>query len=92
MESWVGLGRKESHTKIQISAEPGSNQEPSSLRVEILLTVPTMAAQGLVLKLFSQQLLVLKGSISQQQTNFNGKMADSFWADQSCSAMWLTAV
>ena len=44
MESWVGLGGKEGHTKIQILAEPGLNRGPSRWRAEILSTAPTMPA------------------------------------------------
>ena len=36
MESWVGLGYKEGHTIIQISAEPGLNWGPCGQKAEIL--------------------------------------------------------
>ena len=46
MERWVSLGGKEGRTKIQISAEPGSNWRACGRKAEMLLNVPTMPAQG----------------------------------------------
>ena len=52
MEGWkVGLGRKEGHTNIQISAEPlGSNWRSCGRKAEILPTAPTMPARFIALK------------------------------------------
>ena len=45
MESWVNLGRKEGHTKIQIAAQPRWNWRPYGQKAEILITTaPTMPA------------------------------------------------
>ena len=46
MESWISLGGKEGHTKIQISAKLGSNWGPCGQEAEILPTAPTMPAQN----------------------------------------------
>ena len=45
MKSWVGLGGKEGHTNIRISAKPGSNWGPCGWKGEILPTVPTTPAR-----------------------------------------------
>ena len=42
--SSLSFGGKEGHTKIQVSAEPGSNQGPSGRKAEILPTATTMPA------------------------------------------------